>query len=232
MNSMAVTTEPATVPSMPIEATVAPDTTAAPEATIPDRVEPEAVAPETAPPEMPKPGRTPRPFTASDLDAVVDDGYRREIIEGRLIVSPSPISRHQKAVGRLYSLFDRYHSSGLSVLIAPLDWHPSTGESLQPDVMVIREEDYNPDGFQLGTPLLVVEVRSPSTAIYDETTKRSRYESLGVIDYWMVDPAAPSIVALHLADGHYVEVGRATGDESFQANSPFPVTIVPSELIR
>ena len=27
-------------------------------------------------------------------------------------------------------------------------------------------------------------------------------------------------------------VGRATGDESFQAATPFPVTVVPSELIR
>ncbi len=229
---MAVTTETATVPSMPIEATVAPDTTAAPEATIPDRVEPEAVAPETAPPEMPKPGRTPRPFTASDLDAVVDDGYRREIIEGRLIVSPSPIFEHQDAVVNLILLVSGSCPVGMRVMVAPLDWRTPTGDSLQPDLMIIREEDHNAKGFMLGTPLLTVEVRSPSTAIYDETTKRSRYESLGVIDYWMVDPAAPSIVALHLADGHYVEVGRATGDESFQATTPFPVTIVPSELIR
>ncbi len=213
---MAVTTETATAPSMPVEATTAPG----------------AIAPETAPPEMPKPGRTPRPFTTSDLDAMVDDGYRREIIEGRLIVSPSPISEHQKAAGRLYSLLDRYCPNGLSVLIAPLDWHPPTGESLQPDIMVIREEDYNPKGFQIGAPLLAVEVRSPSTAIYDETEKRARYESLGVIDYWMVDPATPSIVALHLTDSHYVEVGRVTGDDSLKATTPFPVTVVPSELIR
>ena len=213
---MAVTTETATATSMPMEA-----------ATIPDRVEPE-----TTPPEMPKPGRIPRPFTASDLDAMVDDGYRREIIEGRLIVSPSPIYRHQKAAFELGHRMRLDIPPGFDVVIAPLDWRLPTGESLQPDVMVVREEDCNLDGFLLGTPLLVVEVRSPSTAIYDETEKRARYESLGVIDYWMVDPAAPSIVALHLADGHYTEVGRATGDESFEATTPFPVTIVPAELIR
>ena len=218
---MAVTTETATAPSMPVEA-----------ATIPDTAEPETAAPETTPLEMPKLGRTPRPFTASDLDAMVDDGYRREIIEGRLIVSPSPIFEHQKAVFRLGYYMERDRPQGFDVVMAPLDWRLPTGESLQPDIMVIREEDYNPKGFMLGTPLLVVEVRSPATAIYDETEKRARYESLGGIDYWMVDPATPSIVALHLTDGHYVEVGRATGDESFQATTPFPVTIVPAELIR
>ena len=223
---MAVTTETATAPSMPVAAT------AVPEAITPDNAAPETVEPETAAPEMPKPGRIPRPFTASDLDAMVDDGYRREIIEGRLIVSPSPIIRHQDAVFRLGSLLDKHCSSSFRVLIAPLDWRPLTGESLQPDVMVICEEDHNPDGFLLGTPLLVVEVRSPSTAVYDETEKRARYESLGVVGYWMVDPATPSIVALHLTDGHYVEVEKATGDETFEATTPFPVTIVPAELIR
>ncbi len=227
---MAVTTETVAAPSMPVEDATAPDVVA------PDNAGQEAMALETAPsettpPEMPKPGRTPRPFTASDLDAVVDDGYRREIIEGRLIVTPSPIFEHQNVVFELGYRMRSEHPPGFKVAMAPLDWRPPTGESLQPDVMVIREEDYNPKGFMLGTPLLVVEVRSPSTAVYDETTKRARYESLGVIDYWMVDPATPSIVALHLADGHYVEVGRATGDESFQATTPFPVTVVPSELI-
>ncbi len=218
---MAVTSEMATAPPVLVEATDAPEVVA------PETAAPEIVAPETS-----QPGRVPRPFTAVDLDAIVDDGYRREIIEGRLIVTPSPIYEHQDALLELGYLMKKHCPSGMRVVIAPLDWRPPTGESLQPDLMVIREEDHNPDGFQLGTPLLAVEVRSPSTAVYDETEKRARYESLGVIDYWMIDPAAPGIVALHLTDGHYVEVGGATGDDTFEAATPFPVAIIPVELIR
>ncbi|MHB8264205.1 MAG: Uma2 family endonuclease [Acidimicrobiales bacterium] len=174
----------------------------------------------------------PRTFTASDLDTIKDDGYRREVIEGRLIVTPSPIGEHQNAAGRLFSLLDRHCVSGFKVMIAPYDWRPTGGDSLQPDLMVIRDSDYNPKGFQLATPLLVVEVRSESTAIYDATEKRSRYESLSVPAYWIVDPADPSLVALHLIDGRYVEVARVSGAEPYQAEQPYPVSIVPNELIR
>ena len=174
----------------------------------------------------------PKPFSASDLDDMTDDGYRREVIEGRLIVTPSPIFEHQSAVSGLHYVLKHNCPPGYRVAIAPLDWRPPIGDSLQPDLMVIREEDYNPKGFMLGTPLLVVEVRSPSTATFDETEKRARYESLGVPDYWMLDPAIPSLVALHLTDGQYVEIARVGGKETFEAKTPYPATVVPSELIR
>ncbi len=174
----------------------------------------------------------PGPFTATDLDNMRDDGYRREVIEGRLIVTPSPISKHQKAIYQLVLLLERHRPDEFEVMIAPLDWRTSGGDSLQPDLMVIREEDYNPDGFQLETPLLVIEVLSPSTRIYDQGDKRSAYEALGVNGYWIVDPAAPGITALQLRDGAYVEIGQAVGSQTFEASYPYPVSIVPDDLIR
>ena len=171
-------------------------------------------------------------FTASDLDNTRDDGCRYEVIEGRIIVTPSPISKHQNGIGQLFLLLNHYCPDGFRVMIAPLDWRTSGGDSLQPDLMVIREEDYNPDGFQLETPLLVIEVLSPSTRIYDQGDKRSTYESLGVNGYWIVDPAAPGITALQLRDGAYVEIGQAVGSQTFEASYPYPVSIVPDDLIR
>jgi len=179
----------------------------------------------------PKPSSNPRtppkPFTASDLDDMKDDGYRREVIEGRLIVTPSPIGEHQDAAARLWSLLDRHRPAGFRVMIAPYDWRPAGGDSLQPDLMVIREEDHNPKGFQLATPLLVIEILSPSTMIYDKGDKRKRYETLGVPTYWIVDPVAPSFTALQLKTGRYVEVARVTGSETYEADLPYPVTVVP-----
>ncbi|MCL4434229.1 MAG: Uma2 family endonuclease [Actinobacteria bacterium] len=174
----------------------------------------------------------PRAFTASDLDTMGDDGYRREVIEGRLIVTPSPISRHQDAVGSLFLLLGHHRPDGFRVMIAPLDWRTSGGNSLQPDLMVIGEEDYNPDGFQLATPLLVVEVLSPSTMIYDKGDKLRIYETLGVQSYWIVDPATPSLIALQLRDGSYVEVAQVTGSQTYEADLPYPVPVAPADLIR
>jgi Uma2 family endonuclease len=39
---------------------------------------------------------------------------------------------------------------------------------------------------EVGTPLLLVEVLSPSTARFDRVVKRQRYQRLGV-EYWIVD---------------------------------------------
>ncbi|MHB8262940.1 MAG: Uma2 family endonuclease [Acidimicrobiales bacterium] len=190
-------------------------------------------APEHPTPDPNLSSRTPpKPFTASDLDNMQDDGYRREVIEGRLIVTPSPISEHQGAAHYLDYLLERHRPAGFRVMIAPLDWRPAGGASLQPDLMVIREQDYNPKGFQLATPLLVVEILSPSTMIYDKGDKRNCYETLGVPSYWIVDPAAPSLIALHLRDGCYVEVAQVAGSETYEADLPYPVAVVPADLVR
>ncbi|MHB8264015.1 MAG: Uma2 family endonuclease, partial [Acidimicrobiales bacterium] len=89
-----------------------------------------------------------------------------------------------------------------------------------------------PKGFQLATPLVVVEVLSPSTTIYDSTEKRARYESLGVPAYWIVNPATPSITVMRLMDGCYVEVAQAQGAETCEIDWPYPVSATPDDLTR
>ncbi|MHB8296424.1 MAG: Uma2 family endonuclease [Acidimicrobiales bacterium] len=45
--------------------------------------------------------RPPRAFVYEDLGGMPDDGYRREIIDGDLVVSPAPASGHQRMGGML-----------------------------------------------------------------------------------------------------------------------------------
>jgi Uma2 family endonuclease len=42
-----------------------------------------------------------RPLTVDDLELMPDDGHRYELIDGTLIVSPSPSLRHQRVHSRL-----------------------------------------------------------------------------------------------------------------------------------
>ena len=79
--------------------------------------------------------------------------------------------------------------------------------------------------------ILAVEVLSPSTRRKDAVYKRSKYEDSGVANYWIVDPDAPSITALELVDGRFVTVGEAIGEGQLSVEKPFPVTIVPAQLI-
>jgi hypothetical protein len=53
-----------------------------------------------------------------------------------------------------------------------------------------------------------------------------------VAAYWVIDPAEPALTVFELdEDGHYQHVGKAAGDEPFEAERPFPVRIVPRELL-
>ena len=79
-------------------------------------------------------------------------------------------------------------------------------------------------------PVVVVEVRSPSTAAIDRTLKRAAYAELGVENYWMVDADQPRIEVLELLDGAYREAGSCQGDHNITIRRPFIVTLNPARL--
>ncbi len=173
-----------------------------------------------------------RPFTVDDLEGMPDDGNRYELIDGMLHVSPCPVPRHQVVLGELFVRLHAACPPGLLVMMAPMDVQPDRTNSLQPDVLVARPADFGPRNLPVA-PLLVVEVLSPSTRLYDLNTKRSAYEKVGVPSYWILDPTEPgALVAFELDDaGHYREVAHVEGDEEFAATRPFPVTVVPARLL-
>jgi Uma2 family endonuclease len=170
-------------------------------------------------------------FTFDDLDNAPNDGLRRELIDGSLVVSPSPVGRHQLAVRRITRLLADASTSATMVLQAPYDWRVAeTLESFQPDILVFRAADFDPDGYLCATPLLCVEVISPSHPGLDTVTKRERYQALGVPAYWIVDPAEPSITDLRLREAQYDEAQRAAGHDRFATDWPFAVTLVPAVI--
>jgi Uma2 family endonuclease len=82
-------------------------------------------------------------------------------------------------------------------------------------------------------PLLVVEVRSPSTALIDLNRKKEAYEQFGAPSYWIMvpDPAAPELITFERRNGRYEQGERITGDAVLHATQPFPVDVTPRHLI-
>ncbi len=171
------------------------------------------------------------PFTYGDLASFPDDGLRRELVDGQLLVSPSLRLSHQRAAARLFSRLERAAPSEVEVFFAPLDVVFSASTVLVPDVLVMRREDAAEE-LITRPPLLVVEVFSPSTRRTDLTLKRATYEAHGVQSYLLVDPAVPSLTVLELEDGRYVERAVVQGEESWTAERPFPVSVTPTDLVR
>ena len=168
-------------------------------------------------------------LTVDDLDAMPEDGHRYELVDGTLVVTPAPNLAHQKCLGKLHIVVSAACPPGYTVLFAPFDFRPSRTTSLQPDLLVAPNPDFGPLRIER-PPLLVVEVRSPSTRLYDLGTKRLAYEAAGVAAYWIVDPYEPAVTVFHLEDGRYAEQAHVTGDTPYHATVPFHVTVVPSAL--
>jgi Uma2 family endonuclease len=49
-----------------------------------------------------------RPWTVADLEELPDDGNRYEVVDGQLLVTPSPSLRHQHAAFELAVLLREY----------------------------------------------------------------------------------------------------------------------------
>lgn len=169
-------------------------------------------------------------WTVADLRTLPDDGLQYELADGVLLVSPSPRPRHQRALGRLFVQLTAACPAGLEVFPAPLDFQPTSRRSLQPDLLVVREEDVGE--LVIEQPLLLaVEILSPSTRAKDLLVKRALYEDSGVASMWVVDLDEPSVTAWVLREGRWCDERRATGNEVLMAELPFPVQVVPASLV-
>jgi Uma2 family endonuclease len=130
--------------------------------------------------------------TREEYEALPEGGPRYQLIDGRLIMAPSPSDHHQDIAGTIYAMLRLYldmHPIGY-VRIAPLNVHLGEHDVYQPDVIFVskaRRAILKDHGIE-GGPDLVVEVLSPSTRHLDEGTKRKAYAVAGVRELWLVDP--------------------------------------------
>ena len=169
-------------------------------------------------------------FTVAELDRMPDDGHRYELFDGVLVVSPRPTTVHQYVAMRLATQLDRACPEDLCVVPEPaVQLDPQT--EFDPDLVVVPLDEVGDAKFT-APPLLVVEIRSPSTALFDLNRKKAEYEKFGVPSYWVVNPdlAAPELTMFELREGRYFHA--ATSTQPLTVAHPFEVTIVPASLTR
>lgn len=139
-----------------------------------------------------------RRYTSKDYYAI-PDGIRVELIDGKIydLSAPSPI--HQRIVGDIAYILETYvrrNKGKCSVFFSPLDVKVDCDENtiVQPDVLVVCEQDKLTPQFVYGAPDLVIEVLSPSTKHNDEGIKLKKYRDAGVKEYWLVDAKKETVV--------------------------------------
>ncbi len=116
---------------------------------------------------------------------------RYELIDGELLVTPSPRPAHQRAVKLLVLALDPWvEANGLGeVWTSPADIELESGTIVQPDVFVVPRSPTLPVASWRDFNVLTVaaEVTSPSTARWDRVKKRRFFGRKRVEQYWVVD---------------------------------------------
>lgn len=173
-------------------------------------------------------------WTVDHLDALPDDGVRRELLDGVLLVSPSPTDIHGVLSGLI---FYALHAS------CPPEYHVTQTVSIQinkrrsfiPDVLVPTDEAARRKSAKF-TPrevVLAIEIVSPSTQSMDRITKPALYAAAGIPYYWRVETRNGEIEVHTGKIDRKSKVYRPFGTFSVEIDTPEPWPIkIPIAKLR
>ena len=129
-------------------------------------------------------------WTLEELHSLPDDGNKYELIWGELYVTPPPTDPHETIAARLTRILDPFVAKHrLGFVYHPRAVFRYKGSEVEPDLMVRqRQTDPKADWDKAPTPILIVEIFSPTTRRRDQERKREFYLDSGINEYWMIDP--------------------------------------------
>lgn len=169
----------------------------------------------------------------------IESGFT-ELLEGRLLMSPSPVPDHNAAAAELLVALRPQLPDQLKVIpdvdidlaLGPAD---QPGFSRRPDLVVVQRsarQRVRAEGglLRAAEVVVVIEIVSPGSRRTDYVTKRAEYADAGIGHYWIVDLDPPiSLLACHLAG----ELGYRAAPEAsgvFTASDPFAVRLQLNKL--
>ena len=150
-------------------------------------------------------------WTEADYFKLPETNKIIELSEGRLIISPSPTTRHQQIVNKLnFLIYSHVLNNNLGeVVTSPMDVRLWKGNIRQPDIVFMSNEHRKRITKRyFGVPDLVMEILSKGTAKVDKEEKFQEYERAGVLEYWIVDPFKQSITIYTLENRAYKVFGE------------------------
>jgi Uma2 family endonuclease len=135
-----------------------------------------------------------RRWTAREVRELIADSPlqspRYELVDGELLVTPSPTSRHQLAVSLLWKhLYEYLIRNPIGrALTSPLDVELEPNSLTQPDVVVVSLEEWQRIGREMPVRSLFLasEVLSPSSGQHDRVRKKPYYLR-HMSQYWIID---------------------------------------------
>ena len=143
----------------------------------------------------------------SDLAYAVRDHEDYEIINGKVYMMSRPSINHSRIERNISGIFQNYLRGNRCESFDEVDVVFDDDNNYVPDVIIVCDPDIVKEKGIFGTPDLVVEILSPSTAVKDKMDKLKAYEKFGVKEYWIVSPQEKSVDVYLLKDGRLERCG-------------------------
>ncbi|MEU7920647.1 Uma2 family endonuclease [Micromonospora zamorensis] len=172
-------------------------------------------------------------WTTDDLDALPEDGHRRELLDGVLLMSPSPTRTHQKIAMLLGTALDEDCPDGYDVTQG-VEVRINRTRSFIPDVLITTATAAarEPSKYEPHEVVLAVEIVSPSTRSIDRVLKPALYAQAGIPFYWRIETHGGELeVVTYRIDAVnevYTETGRWT--KFVDTGEPFPINLPISRI--
>jgi Uma2 family endonuclease len=172
-------------------------------------------------------------WTEVELQALPDDGYIHEIVDGELVMSPKNNFQHESIFSRLYlamATFNRQHRLGVVRGSSAGFWMNNRncrapGLSFIPKARLI-ELGFKPNSrhFFPGAPDLVVEILSPSNTRAEIDARLRDFFASGAQLAWIINPRDECVEVCHsLTDRKLIGCGGALDGEHLLPGFQFPV---------
>lgn len=159
-------------------------------------------------------------YTYEDYLRTPDD-ERYELIEGELIMTPSPVPSHQRISRELgFELLKFVKENNLGeVFYAPCDVVLDNENVVQPDILFITKDRLNIIGDKniKAAPDLVVEIISENSAYRDLIQKKRLYATFGVKEFWLVIPKEELIEVYTLGEREFELFKRYRKDDGLES---------------
>lgn len=136
---------------------------------------------------------------------------RLEIIKGRIFsMSPGPNRIHQQISGQIFGpIYNILKGHKCKVYTAPFDVRLAKKTQpdkevftvVQPDIVVVCDQEKLDKRGCIGAPDIVVEILSPGNNKKELINKYEVYEEAGVKEYWIVSPEDKSFFR-YILDNH------------------------------
>lgn len=127
------------------------------------------------------------PITMEEFEVMEkDEHFNYELIDGIVLMSPSPSYEHQKISSKIARFTGNLlNDAKCDVLV---EYDVKFNEDIyRPDVMIFCNNNKD-------IPAIVFEILSPSTRQRDLLVKPLKYQAMGVKEYWIIDPKTKTVI--------------------------------------